>query len=398
MSISTAYNWFLLDPDTKPLPRENASMSYDEINGNVIMFGGGASREADIGSTFNDTDPFDLSGMSNETWIWNGVTWRLANPTTKPPRRQAGGMAFEPVNGGMLLYGGIVDDSVAPAIADRMDTWFFDVATEEWTRLFPAHNCGERWEFAMSNGPTGVGMMAGFSAFPAGDANSLVDGPSLENGWVFLWDAAAQDWTWPTSSLTIGGHPYAYGGFGFAATHDKATDEIIGYGGGATGFALNRYTNIWDGTGDGWFPSNDPPTYPIITPNPGPRALHGMGYLACSSKIVMWGGYYSESFDEGSTYVLDFHRTMTWVFDSSARTWEEHVTASHPDPYAEGYGQDVLQQMVGHISRDNIVLFTASGETWVFECIGGAAPREFLGVRSHHMTVPLNNVHPDPQP
>src|SRR5262249_1951168 len=64
-----------------PGGRAGAAMAYDAINRRVIMFGGAAQSVASV--------------TNNETWAWNGTTWTLLNPTTKPGARAGARMTFD---------------------------------------------------------------------------------------------------------------------------------------------------------------------------------------------------------------------------------------------------------------------------------------------------------------
>src|ERR1017187_10564845 len=59
--------------------------------------------------------------------------WRKLNPFTSPPARFAASMAFDPVSGRILLFGGTGAGSVNDA---RNDTWTWDGST--WLELHPA--------------------------------------------------------------------------------------------------------------------------------------------------------------------------------------------------------------------------------------------------------------------
>ena len=55
------------------------AMAYDEERGQVVMYFGG-------------------TGLSNETWLWDGADWTKANPAAKPRMRLATRMVYDPVN------------------------------------------------------------------------------------------------------------------------------------------------------------------------------------------------------------------------------------------------------------------------------------------------------------
>ncbi len=113
-----------------PTPRTDASSTYDEANGTIVMFGG-ANR----------------SGVLAETWSWNGKIWTLQHPKVSPPARELAVMAFDPASNRVVLFGGMtcpppgLDDTIGcdyQTTSVRLnDTWTWD--GHDWSRLEPRH-------------------------------------------------------------------------------------------------------------------------------------------------------------------------------------------------------------------------------------------------------------------
>jgi len=80
-----------------PSPRTNASAAYDLATRTVIMFGGA-----------------DRTGVLDETWIWDGKTWRRQSLIASPAPRQSPVMAFDPESRRIILYGGNTCPSPKP--------------------------------------------------------------------------------------------------------------------------------------------------------------------------------------------------------------------------------------------------------------------------------------------
>ena len=59
--------WTQQSPVTSPPPRESASMAYDTVTGNLVLFGG-----------------LSAGGSLADTWVWNGTTWTQQSPATAP--------------------------------------------------------------------------------------------------------------------------------------------------------------------------------------------------------------------------------------------------------------------------------------------------------------------------
>ena len=98
-----------------PSARLGASMAYDSLHQQIVLFGGTG------GST-----------LFNDTWLWNGTTWVEPSPSLYPTARAWASMAYDTlIQQIVLVGGGGVDDSAHPAALN--DTWTWDGST--WTRL-----------------------------------------------------------------------------------------------------------------------------------------------------------------------------------------------------------------------------------------------------------------------
>ncbi len=114
-----------------PGPRTDASSAYDPANGTIVMFGGA-----------------DRSGVLDETWTWDGATWRLQHPTRSPSAREGAIMAFEPSGRHVLLFGGLTCGAPGPngtigceyaaSATHRSDTWSWD--GKDWSPVPTAHS------------------------------------------------------------------------------------------------------------------------------------------------------------------------------------------------------------------------------------------------------------------
>jgi hypothetical protein len=84
-------SWTPVNPPTRPSARQGAAMACDYRRGVVVLFGG---RVVNIGTDLNDT------------WEWNGTSWQLRALPSSPPARTYAKMAFDPVNGSVLMHSG----------------------------------------------------------------------------------------------------------------------------------------------------------------------------------------------------------------------------------------------------------------------------------------------------
>lgn len=181
--------WTELSPATVPPARRNHAMAYDSARDRVVMFGG-----YDV-----------ISGWtSNDTWEWDGNDWTQIFPATSPSAREGHAMAFDPVRGRVLMFGGRDGGTY------DFDTWEWDGA--DWTLLFAGSH--DETPFAES----------AMAWDPARRAMILFGGETSHGGGLssLIWRLGATGWTvldsfFPVSSLTMGVLPatqtlYAVGG------------------------------------------------------------------------------------------------------------------------------------------------------------------------------------------
>jgi galactose oxidase-like protein len=99
--------WTPLRPSVSPPPRVYASMTYDQADGYVVLFGGA-----------ND------SGFLNDTWTYLGGVWTEVNPPTSPAGRSEASMTYDFADGYVLLFGGL-------GTVFYSDTWVYSAGS--WT-------------------------------------------------------------------------------------------------------------------------------------------------------------------------------------------------------------------------------------------------------------------------
>jgi hypothetical protein len=165
--------WTQITPAGTPGPRENATMCFDAVLGQSLMFGG--------------SDPF--SGANNELWAYNGSTWLQIPVSGAWPSARAGmEMVYDPARAVCIMSGGI--DNIGNGLND---TWEFSGLTITWTQVptigASGHNfgmtfntvlrralryggfgnSGETWSYGASNTQFGVGC-PGSNGTPVLDA------------------------------------------------------------------------------------------------------------------------------------------------------------------------------------------------------------------------------------
>jgi hypothetical protein len=78
---------------------------------------------------------------NDDTWTWNGSAYVLQHPSTHPPARHLGAMAYDPMHRYVLLFGGTrceVGSMMGNGpCSDLRDTWSWD--GKNWTARRPIH-------------------------------------------------------------------------------------------------------------------------------------------------------------------------------------------------------------------------------------------------------------------
>jgi hypothetical protein len=95
--------WTQQFPTISPPGRWAASMAYDPVHGQVVLFGG-----------CNGTG---CANNLSDTWTWNGSNWQEQSPVLSPPARTHGAMAWDPGSKTVLLFGG------GTSTTNYGDTW-----------------------------------------------------------------------------------------------------------------------------------------------------------------------------------------------------------------------------------------------------------------------------------
>lgn len=144
-------SWLELPSVVSPPPRMNPGATFDSVRQRLVLFGGRTS-------TFTALD---------DTWEWDGVNWSQQNPTNRPAGRYDHAMAFDPNRQRTVLYsGGVMWGGIG-----LPETWEWDGAS--WVQPPTATSPGHRRGAAMAFDPIGgevllFGGTAGVAAYPRG--------------------------------------------------------------------------------------------------------------------------------------------------------------------------------------------------------------------------------------
>ncbi|HET6203244.1 MAG TPA: kelch repeat-containing protein [Planctomycetota bacterium] len=225
-----------------------------------------------------------------------GGIWTNVQALASPPYRATEGLAFEPVSGLVVAYGGVPNSASTPVFSD---TWAFDGCS--WSQLFPAGNPGPRYDTYLAQSPN-VGRLVLFGGAVA---------PYLVDGTTWELDTQALAWT----NVTPGGpspSPRQLANLVF----DSWRSRTVLFG-GANGFGSGFSNDTWEWDGTSWSYVTPP-----AGPNPVPRAWHSMTFDAARGKTVLFGGYNGSQLGD------------TWEWDGVQ--WAQVVTPVSPGPRSSG--------------------------------------------------------------
>ena len=120
-------NWTQQSPANPPPARFGAGMAYDAAHDQMVLFGGQVNNSGRI-----------LSSTLNDTWLWNGAIWIVANPTSVPPVHSFHQLAYDAAHRQTVLFAGALLD------AQLIDTWLWDGSnwTDQVTPATPSPRYG----------------------------------------------------------------------------------------------------------------------------------------------------------------------------------------------------------------------------------------------------------------
>jgi Kelch motif len=227
----TTTGWHEVPTAVAPSARDYAAMAFDARLGVVVLFGGN-----------------NLTGARSDTWEFNGVSWTNVTTSvlTPPTARYEAGVAYDPVEQAVVLFGGFGTGGV------RHDTWTFN---------------GSGWRdlgyLNLTNSPPGR-LDPQMTFDPLGGTVVLYGGAGLKNArWGDVWRFSAGNWTNVSSSAGPAFAARSGGGMAFLVTPDNPPgEEMVLFGG-----SLNQ--TLW--ASDTWLYGN---SLPLGVPPPWtPRTL-----------------------------------------------------------------------------------------------------------------------------
>jgi len=341
-------SWTNLNPPCHPEARFNHAMVYDQISGQIILFGGSK----------------DLDNYLDDTWSYNILNnvWTERYPSQRPYSRGGHSLVIDPIFGFVILFGG--EDT--KGCLD--DIWFYDVPNGDWNNLGLANSLAPRSEHSMVYDSARGQIIL----FGGRGRDGL-----LNDTWSF--DVKLKKWT----ELNPSNPPSPR--FGHAMVYDSSRDRIIMFGGANNDRCLDD-TWSYDPITNSWTelnPSNPPPrplvfgmvydpnhdqvvlftedkiwsyhpatnSWTSLNPSSSPPArIHpGIALDSARSLVILFGG--SELY--GNHCLND-----TWAYDLESNTWTNLNPISKP-------GARCAHSMIYDPASDRVVLFGGIGITFI---------------------------------
>ncbi len=335
-------------------PRGGHGMTYDANEARLVIFGGATRRNAgerretrvrhrgkwvnpvprDERLPSSDTEPYLFydaarretvlfDSITRQTWVWNGVRWRLRAGPSGPSRRFGASIAYDPQRGRAVLFGGAEFGRGALA-----DTW-------EWN--------GRKWNRQSSSGPIPAYSVA--MAYDPRRQAVMLFGGGVTGGAVELrqfWQWKNRRWQEVMTSTIPEQRAEA------ALMFDARQGQLILTGGYSIPLDETPFMQTWDFDGTDW--------RLLSTDGPGNRAAHAMVADPVTGGLLLFGGFETQT----SSYEP---LNELWSWDGSI--WSEiEVPDGDPVPFP-----DRLPAIVYDEARDEFLMFGSNERngTWIYK-------------------------------
>jgi hypothetical protein len=247
--------WIQLSPKKSPPARDDAAMAYDPSIKKLVLFGG----TGDSGGSY-----------LNDTWEWNGATWREVSTSRSPGTRMDSMMKFDQATKQLILFGGI------GSIGDYGDTWTFGHGN--WTPVPSTSSPAARYSGTLAY-DTSTNQFLLFGGWANGGATYYGD--------TWTWSGSTWVQLFPTTSPPVRARA--------TMSFDSSTGQMILFGGWQP--QAPAWTNdTWEWNGSTW---------KVIAPavSPPPRADAAMAYDTSSRQLILFGGITPANENGADTWV-----------------------------------------------------------------------------------------------
>lgn len=294
------------DPGS-PTHRGRAAIAWNFTTGKLMVFGG---------NTRNGGAGTGTPTLLNDLWEYDPVTnlWTDVTPAgTSPSPRQFAAMTWDPVNNGMVLFGGQVNDA-APNVYSN-ETWLYDSVMNAWTLAAPTMAPAPRAQHSLMTRP---------------DFNDCLLCCGLDNAsaspdqirFLDVWTWNGSDWTKISDFdvLTMTGTSWPASANANQAVYDQTRQRVVLQGGQGITVAANvtyvygpshggsptNYTSEFDCLTNTWSIYANPTTGATPFNNNDPQigriSRYWAGYVAATGKVYKACGQNAAGASSNPTY------------------------------------------------------------------------------------------------
>lgn len=125
-------DWIQRTPINSPPVLRRASMAFHAASNRLVLFGG----------ELQNAGP-----PTNDTWEYDGITWTLRQPVTRPPIRAGAALVVDPTTGDLILAGG--SGYYSASQPSPRDTWRWDGTN--WHATSPQGIYAVPWQSAAAD-------------------------------------------------------------------------------------------------------------------------------------------------------------------------------------------------------------------------------------------------------
>lgn len=313
------------------------------------------------------------SSISDETWEWNGVRWARRAPAHAPSPRFGAAMAWDPSRARVVLVGGTFDHFIGSS-----DTWEFDGV--DWVARALGSNPPPRYDASLTWDETrGVlVLIAGTAYDPLDDIWELSSSGWVARGrtpvWMYAqgaaWDPRAarvvvlhegRTFHLDGQTLTPVGRTAPSNRSGPAVTWDPVREQVVLFG----GYPAASTGPLYPSANDTWV--RDATSWTELAPGLRPPARYGaaLTWDAAGRRLLLFGGSSQINSPAG---IVGQAFDDTWAFDGAAWT-RLAPAASPPAGVTAGAWDESTQRLAVQVSSG--ALWTFSGTTWSLAGSGG---------------------------
>ncbi len=301
----------------QPPNRSGGALTWDSADQYVLLFGG--------------ENPYNIpTSYYNDTWSFAHGVWTNRTATVAPSPRIGFGLADDPADGNVVLFGGM------EAHTDKIlnDTWTYagGVWTNVTDKITGASPPAVFWASMAYDNATGSVILFG------GDQANTPTREYTNQTWSF------HDDTWTNLTSTVA--PPARNSA--SLVYDASDGTLILFGGQNASY----FNDTWSFSDDAWEQVS-------ATNAPDVRLGAGIAYDAASSEVVLFGGYPANVYPDDT-------------FTYHAGAWARY------DLYPGPFQSTVSDQMAYDYADQEVVLFeqqfgSDAMYTWVLNASGSSA-------------------------